>query len=64
MKQSRTVVHAPGVESPRHLPLVDLLVDARSELFELTVRSGLKVLENDAGRGSHGDLRSSIRARR
>src|SRR5829696_8298340 len=45
MKQSRTVVHAPGVESPRHLPLVDLLVDARSELFELAVRSGLKVLE-------------------
>jgi transposase-like protein len=33
------------VESPRHLPLVDLLVDARSELFELAVRSGLKVLE-------------------
>jgi len=27
------------------LPLVDLLVDARSELFELAVRSGLKVLE-------------------
>ena len=45
MKQSRTVVHAPGVECPRHLPLVDLLVDARSELFELAVRSGLKVLE-------------------
>src|SRR4051812_43104612 len=45
MKQSRTVVHAPGVESPRHLPLVDLLVDARSELLELAVRSGLKVLE-------------------
>ena len=27
------------------LPLVDLLVDTRSELFELAVRSGLKVLE-------------------
>ena len=45
MKKSRTVVHPTAVESPRHLPLVDLLVDARSELFELAVRSGLKVLE-------------------
>ena len=45
MKQSRTVPPLPRVESPRHLPLVDLLVDARTELFELAVRSGLKVLE-------------------
>jgi len=45
MKQSRTVARPAVVESPRHLPLVDLLVDARSELFELAVRSGLKVLE-------------------
>lgn len=45
MKQSRTVLPRPRVESPRHLPLVDLLVDARTELFELAVRSGLKVLE-------------------
>ena len=31
-------------ESPlRHLPLVDLLVDTRTELFELAMRSGLKV---------------------
>jgi hypothetical protein len=45
MKQSRTVSRPAVVESPRHLPLVDLLVDARSELFELAVRSGLKVLE-------------------
>ena len=45
MKKSRTVPHPVAVESPRHLPLVDLLVDARSELFELAVRSGLKVLE-------------------
>ena len=45
MKQSRTVCHPTAVESPRHLPLVDLLVDARSELFELAVRSGLKVLD-------------------
>ena len=45
MKQSRTVSPRPRVESPRLLPLVDLLVDARTELFELAVRSGLKVLE-------------------
>jgi putative transposase len=45
MKQSRTVARPAVVESPRHLPLVDLLIDARSELFELAVRSGLKVLE-------------------
>ena len=46
MKKSRTVHHPVAVESPRHLPLVDLLVDARTELFELAVRSGLKVLES------------------
>lgn len=45
MKKSRTVGHPVAVESPRHLPLVDLLVDARTELFELAIRSGLKVLE-------------------
>ena len=45
MKQSRTVSRPAVVESPRHLPLVDLLIDARSELFELAVRSGLKVLD-------------------
>jgi transposase-like protein len=45
MKKSRTVGHPVAVESPRHLPLVDLLVDARTELFELAMRSGLKVLE-------------------
>ena len=45
MKKSRTIRCSPAVESPRHLPLVDLLVDARTELFELAVRSGLKVLE-------------------
>lgn len=45
MKKSRTVPCHPVVESSRHLPPVDLLVDARSELFELAVRSGLKVLE-------------------
>jgi len=46
MKKSRTVAHPVVVESPRHLPLVNLLVDARTELFELAVRSGLKVLES------------------
>ena len=43
-RESRTapLVHQP--ESPlRHLPLVDLLVDTRTELFELAMRSGLKV---------------------
>jgi putative transposase len=45
MKKSRTIVHPAAVESPRHLPLVDLLVEARTELFELAVRSGLKVLD-------------------
>jgi len=45
MKKSRTVVPRAAVESPRHLPLVDVLVDARTELFELAIRSGLKVLE-------------------
>ena len=30
--------------APRHLPLVDLLIDTRAELTELVVRSGLKVL--------------------
>ena len=39
MKKSRTVPHPTTVESPRHLPLVDLLVDARAELFELAVHS-------------------------
>jgi putative transposase len=45
MKKSRTVPRPPAVESARHLPLVNLLVDARAELYELAVRSGLKVLE-------------------
>jgi putative transposase len=46
-KKSRTVVPVPPSDSPslRHLPLVDLLVDTRAELLELTMRSGLKVLE-------------------
>ena len=45
MKKSRTVPRPSAVETPRHPPLGDLLVDARSKLFELAVRSGLKVLD-------------------
>ncbi|MGC4081280.1 MAG: hypothetical protein QM736_03980 [Vicinamibacterales bacterium] len=45
MKNSRTVGLPIAVESPRHLPLVDLLVDTRPELFEFAIRSGLKVLK-------------------
>ena len=47
MKESRTLTRPTAVESPspRHLPLVDVLVDTRTELFELAVRSGLQVLE-------------------
>jgi putative transposase len=47
-RKSRTAVRAVQVESvppQRHLPLVDLLVDTRTELFELAIRSGLKVLD-------------------
>jgi putative transposase len=44
MKKSRTARSVPQDDSPmRHLPLVDLLVDTRTELFELAMRSGLKV---------------------
>jgi len=47
MKKSRIVATPVAVECPalRHLPLVDLLVDTRSELFELAMRSGLQVLD-------------------
>ena len=47
MKKSRTVIRRRQSESPalRHLPLVDILVDAPAELQELVVQSGLKVLE-------------------
>jgi putative transposase len=44
MKKSRTVVPVPQEQSPlRYLPLVDLLVDTRTELFELAMRAGLRV---------------------
>jgi len=42
--KSRIAPPVPQAESPlRHLPLVDLLVDTRTELLELALRSGLKV---------------------
>lgn len=47
-RKSCTVVPAHQIESvptTRHLPLVDLLVDTRTELLELAVRSGMRVLE-------------------
>ena len=45
-RESRTVDRSHQVDAPsqRHLPLVDLLVDARAELMELAIASGLKVL--------------------
>jgi transposase-like protein len=46
-RESRTVDRSDQVDSvtQRHLPLVDLLVDTRSELMDLAVASGLKVLQ-------------------
>jgi hypothetical protein len=46
-RESRIVDRSDQVDSltQRHLPLVDLLVDTRSELMELAVASGLKVLQ-------------------
>jgi hypothetical protein len=44
MKKSPTVVRPSAVESPRHLPLVGVIIEARTELFELAVRSVLQVL--------------------
>ena len=42
--QSRTACASPQDHSAsRHLPLVDLLVDTKTELFELAMRSGLRV---------------------
>lgn len=45
-RKSRTADRSRQVDSStqRHLPLVDLLVDTRSELMELAITSGLKVL--------------------
>jgi putative transposase len=46
-RESRTVDRSDQVDllTQRHLPLVDLLVDTRSELMDLAVTSGLKVLQ-------------------
>ena len=46
-KQSRTVPRRRQsvFPTPRHLPLVDILVDTPAEFQELVVASGLKVLE-------------------
>ena len=45
MQKSHIARSLPQDESPlRHLPLVDLLVDTRTELLELVTRSGLQVL--------------------
>ncbi|MCA1652033.1 MAG: IS256 family transposase, partial [Acidobacteria bacterium] len=42
--KSRIAPLVPQAESPlHHLPLVDLLVDTKTELLELALRSGLKV---------------------
>ena len=47
MKKSRIARPIVAVESPtvRTLPLVELLVDTKTELVELMVRSGLRVLD-------------------
>jgi transposase-like protein len=47
MKKSRIARPIAAVESPtvRTLPLVELLVDTKTELVELMVRSGLRVLD-------------------
>ena len=47
MKKSGTVIRRDQSDSPaaRHLPLVDILVDAQAEFQALVVASGLKVLE-------------------
>ena len=47
MKKSRIAHPIAPVESPtvRSLPLVELLVDTKAELFELLIRSGLRVLD-------------------
>jgi putative transposase len=47
MKKSRISRPCARAESPtmRTLPLVDLLLDTKAELFELMIRSGLRVLD-------------------
>jgi transposase-like protein len=70
-KKSRIAPLVPQAESLRHLPLVDLLVDTKTELLELALRSGLKVfttmLEEDrtaicGPRYAHDPERAASRA--
>src|SRR5882724_4360244 len=43
-RKSRIAARVPQAESPlRPLPLVDLLVDTKTELLELALRSGMRV---------------------
>jgi len=43
MKSGTVISHHQDESGLRHLPLVDLLVDMKTELLELALRSGLKV---------------------
>ena len=64
MKKSGTVIRRDQSDSPaaRHLPLVDILVDAQAELQALVVASGLKVLEAMLEEDSRGRVRSAVYA--
>jgi hypothetical protein len=49
MKKSRIASPVPHTESPlRHLPLVDLLVDTKTELLDFGAAIGLEGLHHDA----------------
>ena len=60
-RESRTVDRSDQIDSltQRHLPLVDLLVDTRSELMELAI-AGPEGPADDARRGSDRDLRPAL----
>ena len=65
MKKSGTGMRGrqSALPAPRHLPLVDILVDAQAELQELVVASGLKVLAARRSRGHPSrPLRTRIRS--
>ena len=52
MKKSRIASPVPHLESSlRHLPLVDLLVDTKTELLEWALRSGRSLWVNMLGEG-------------
>ncbi len=67
MKKSRIPAPVSHVESPlRPLPLVDLLVDTRTELLELALRSGLEVftaMREEDRTTSCGISKSAVRRR-